>query len=171
MLRMLSVLVTISFSKLLQLHNPIIFQVLSAGPTESYDNCSASESGSVLDSSDVDQTAIEECTSKNLSCGNHLHLSKSLGDLDCTVKTEKPVDLLRRVYGNAQCADCGASEPEWASLNLGVLICIECSGVHRNLGVHISKVSHVGFFKGKHLFPFPRIDKFYIDVPLGIAAQ
>lgn len=30
--------------------------------------------------------------------------------------------------------------PEWASLNLGILFCIECSGVHRNLGSHISKV-------------------------------
>lgn len=32
------------------------------------------------------------------------------------------------------------SAPEWASLNLGILMCIECSGVHRNLGSHISKV-------------------------------
>lgn len=31
-------------------------------------------------------------------------------------------------------------DPDWASLNLGVLMCIECSGIHRNLGSHISKV-------------------------------
>ncbi|PKA65649.1 ADP-ribosylation factor GTPase-activating protein AGD2 [Apostasia shenzhenica] len=49
-------------------------------------------------------------------------------------------ELLRNIRGNDSCAECGAPEPDWASLNLGVLICIECSGIHRNLGVHISKV-------------------------------
>ncbi|KAL5721541.1 ADP-ribosylation factor GTPase-activating protein agd4 [Ranunculus cassubicifolius] len=48
--------------------------------------------------------------------------------------------ILRGVPGNDICAECGASEPDWASLNLGILLCIECSGLHRNLGVHISKV-------------------------------
>jgi hypothetical protein len=41
---------------------------------------------------------------------------------------------------NPVCADCGSASPEWASLNLCVLICIECGGVHRSLGSHISKV-------------------------------
>jgi Arf-GAP/coiled-coil/ANK repeat/PH domain-containing protein len=41
---------------------------------------------------------------------------------------------------NSYCADCGAENPEWVSLNLNILICIECSGIHRSLGTHISKV-------------------------------
>lgn len=31
-------------------------------------------------------------------------------------------------------------DPSWASLNLGVLVCIECSGIHRNLGTHLSRI-------------------------------
>ncbi|KAJ1943497.1 hypothetical protein EC988_006220, partial [Linderina pennispora] len=41
---------------------------------------------------------------------------------------------------NHLCADCGSESPEWCSLNLGCLVCIECSGIHRSLGTHISKV-------------------------------
>ncbi|XP_029026832.1 BAR_ACAPs and ArfGap_ACAP domain-containing protein isoform X2 [Betta splendens] len=42
--------------------------------------------------------------------------------------------------GNQRCCDCGEEEPRWASVNLGVTMCIECSGIHRSLGVHLSKV-------------------------------
>jgi len=47
---------------------------------------------------------------------------------------------IKNVSGNDKCADCGHPDPVWSSLNLGTLICIECSGIHRNLGTHISKV-------------------------------
>ncbi|CAJ0580246.1 unnamed protein product, partial [Mesorhabditis spiculigera] len=42
--------------------------------------------------------------------------------------------------GNELCADCGGSNPTWVSLNLGVVLCIECAAIHRELGAHISKV-------------------------------
>ncbi|XP_020623436.1 stromal membrane-associated protein 1-like isoform X4 [Orbicella faveolata] len=44
---------------------------------------------------------------------------------------------------NRYCADCGAKGPRWASWNLGVFLCIRCAGIHRNLGVHISRVKSV----------------------------
>ncbi|XP_070810626.1 arf-GAP with coiled-coil, ANK repeat and PH domain-containing protein 1 [Pituophis catenifer annectens] len=50
------------------------------------------------------------------------------------------VDQVQRLEGNAQCCDCREAAPEWASINLGITLCIECSGIHRSLGVHFSKV-------------------------------
>ena len=43
---------------------------------------------------------------------------------------------------NAICMDCPAklTQNAWASINLGGFICFQCSGIHRNLGTHISKV-------------------------------
>ncbi|XP_071152720.1 centaurin-gamma-1A-like isoform X16 [Mytilus edulis] len=50
------------------------------------------------------------------------------------------VQTIRGVRGNQVCADCGTPNPDWSSLNLGTLLCIECSGIHRNLGTHLSRV-------------------------------
>ena len=50
------------------------------------------------------------------------------------------VARIKEVNGNDICADCSQKDPVWSSLNFGTLICIECSGIHRNLGTHVSKV-------------------------------
>ncbi|GLD92628.1 hypothetical protein PINS_up001207 [Pythium insidiosum] len=51
---------------------------------------------------------------------------------------QKVVDEL--TAKNPACADCGQTPSEWVSINIGAFLCIECSGIHRSLGVHVSKV-------------------------------
>ncbi|NWS43687.1 ACAP3 protein, partial [Probosciger aterrimus] len=57
-----------------------------------------------------------------------------------SVKGESILQRVQSIPGNDQCCDCGQPDPRWASINLGILLCIECSGIHRSLGVHCSKV-------------------------------
>ncbi|XP_018083373.1 arf-GAP with coiled-coil, ANK repeat and PH domain-containing protein 3 isoform X6 [Xenopus laevis] len=57
-----------------------------------------------------------------------------------SVKGESILQRVQSIAGNDQCCDCGQTDPRWASINLGITLCIECSGIHRSLGVHFSKV-------------------------------
>uniref|UniRef100_A0A673CXX4 Arf-GAP with coiled-coil, ANK repeat and PH domain-containing protein n=1 Tax=Sphaeramia orbicularis TaxID=375764 RepID=A0A673CXX4_9TELE len=52
----------------------------------------------------------------------------------------KALEEVQAIPGNRQCCDCGEAGPDWASINLGITLCIVCSGIHRSLGVHFSKV-------------------------------
>uniref|UniRef100_A0A3Q0R0Y4 ArfGAP with SH3 domain, ankyrin repeat and PH domain 1a n=1 Tax=Amphilophus citrinellus TaxID=61819 RepID=A0A3Q0R0Y4_AMPCI len=54
--------------------------------------------------------------------------------------TKSIIDEVLRLPGNDTCCDCGAADPCWLSTNLGILTCIECSGIHRDMGVHVSRI-------------------------------
>ncbi|XP_062223796.1 ADP-ribosylation factor GTPase-activating protein AGD12-like [Phragmites australis] len=69
-------------------------------------------------------------------------MSGGHGDPGTSAKMAKLKELLHRSE-NRICADCSAPDPKWASANIGVFICVKCSGVHRSLGTHISKVLSV----------------------------
>ncbi|XP_064790724.1 arf-GAP with coiled-coil, ANK repeat and PH domain-containing protein 2-like isoform X3 [Oncorhynchus masou masou] len=57
-----------------------------------------------------------------------------------SLKGESALQRVMVIGGNACCCDCGQPDPRWASINLGITLCIQCSGIHRSLGVHFSKV-------------------------------
>nr|XP_021522575.1 arf-GAP with SH3 domain, ANK repeat and PH domain-containing protein 1 isoform X2 [Aotus nancymaae] len=65
---------------------------------------------------------------------------QSAGENSLEDLTKAIIEDVQRLPGNDICCDCGSSEPTWLSTNLGILTCIECSGIHREMGVHISRI-------------------------------
>lgn len=97
---------------------------------------------------DALQVAIGDAIQKNSRYSNHMCASSSQnqGQLSMAPPANKPKEKkinwrqMLLIPGNLKCADCGNPDPKWASINLGITLCISCSGVHRSLGVHYSKV-------------------------------
>jgi hypothetical protein len=56
---------------------------------------------------------------------------------------DEVIAIITTYQGNNICFDCSVKNPTWASANLGVLICFECSGRHRGYGTHISFVRSI----------------------------
>ena len=59
-------------------------------------------------------------------------------------QNQQTIKTLLKLDANKSCADCKRNKhPRWASWNLGVFVCIRCSGIHRGMGTHISRVKSV----------------------------
>ncbi|PKY03163.1 ArfGap-domain-containing protein [Aspergillus campestris IBT 28561] len=59
-------------------------------------------------------------------------------------QNQQTIKNLLKLDSNKICADCKRNKhPRWASWNLGIFVCIRCSGIHRGMGTHISRVKSV----------------------------
>ncbi|GAA5865174.1 hypothetical protein JCM1840_003932 [Sporobolomyces johnsonii] len=61
-------------------------------------------------------------------------------------ETQRHLEILKGMLKrpeNKLCADCKRNDPRWASTNLGCFMCIRCSGIHRGMGVHITRIKSV----------------------------
>ena len=108
-------------------------------------NPSTAQIGSQTIPSGRDMASALTGKSSSISGIHGSHSSRATDNGTINSYEENPTKLLDQIrnadQGNAWCADCGSnSKVEWVSINLGVILCIECSGIHRSLGTHISKV-------------------------------
>lgn len=109
------------------------------------EDLSESEQGAKVDEQGRTYTALPDKDDYDNDCAENYAGSSSGSNsvspsLKPPMKPKRAYKIILEKPGNNKCADCNAPEPKWASINLGITLCIECAGIHRSLGVHLSKV-------------------------------
>jgi len=120
-------LAMVSVREARQLSVPYVFEVISPQQTIVLQAQSQEEMALWME-------VLQNATATSLGCAVRTPRMSSIGG------SASVWGKLHRAEGNSACADCGAANPSWASINLGAVVCLACAGVHRQLGVHISKV-------------------------------
>lgn len=84
------------------------------------------------------------CENRNLEFISNTEDSVDISSLDNQIKLRQELNFIKASdQGNMICCDCESNNPEWTVFNFGIFVCIGCSGIHRSLGVHISKVKSI----------------------------
>ena len=120
-------------------------------PTPGVSSSHHRDIGSVLTGKSSSYSGHHHQSPSSASAANAVYRHRTVGARPTYIRTddngfdENPSKLLKTVQehdqGNRWCADCNSeSKVEWVSINLGIILCIECSGIHRSLGTHVSKV-------------------------------
>lgn len=80
-------------------------------------------------------------TSSGIGTSIDSRYSRNSTNLSLHELRQSILKYISKLPGNDRCVDCGStSDATWLSTNFGVIVCIECSGIHRELGVHISRI-------------------------------
>lgn len=116
----------------------------------------ASELESIRDM-DLQRNNNSCCSSSTSSCSSSISSNsssnftstKSYNDIGVKFP-DACLQLLQSLPGNQQCVDCGKRNPDWASITYGVLMCLQCSGIHRSYGVQVSYIRSIQYDTWNH---------------------